>query len=237
MQEKQDLFDKTTKQGRFYRSLFKIGILLAGILIAGGCYLQMQKKQEFVFEMQGEQELEESILQYETDFYNEEQDLKWQIKDETQSIKSEETKIVFFVHVCGQVKNPGVYQLEEGARIYDAIQLAGGLTEEACEEAVNLAEKVIDGEQIWIPDKAEAEKMGSVNGNLKEKQTESGLVDLNTATKEQLMTLTGIGEARAKDILAYREEYGRFQTIEDIMKVPGIKDAAFAKIKDEIVVR
>ncbi len=230
MQEKKDLFDKTTKQGRFHRSLFKMGILLAGMLVAGWCYLQTQKEQEF------EQGTEELILQEETDFYSEEQDSEWQMQ-EKESIKEQETKAVFFVHVCGQVKNPGVYQLEEDARIYDAVQLAGGMTEEACEEAVNLAKKVTDGEQIWIPDRAEAEKMVSENGSLKEKQTESGLVDLNYATKEQLMTLTGIGEARAKDILAYREEHGGFQTIEDIMKVPGIKDAAFAKIKDEIVVR
>lgn len=136
------------------------------------------------------------------------------------------------MHVCGQVKEPGVYQLPVGARIYDAVQLAGGLTEEAFEEAVNLAKTVADGEQIRIPDRTEAE-----SSFLKEQQTESGLVNLNTATKEQLMTLTGIGESRAKDIIAYREEHGNFQSIEDVMKVPGIKEAAFAKIEKDIAVK
>ena len=110
--------------------------------------------------------------------------------------------------------------------------MAGGLTEEAWEEAVNLAKLVTDGEQIKIPNQAEAELLLA-----EERQAESGMIDLNQATKEQLMTLTGIGEARAKDILAYREEHGNFQAIEEIMKVPGIKEAAFAKIKDEIVVK
>lgn len=221
MMPKKGLFDQTSKQGRVYRNLLKAGVLLAGMLAAGVCYLQTQKEQ------QSGLTFEEQLLQNESSVSGE------GLGIEEQTSWEEETKKVWlYVHVCGQVKEPGVYQLEEGARIYDAVQMAGGLTEEAWEEAVNLAKLVTDGEQIKIPNQAEAELLLA-----EERQAESGMIDLNQATKEQLMTLTGIGEARAKDILAYREEHGNFQAIEEIMKVPGIKEAAFAKIKDEIVVK
>lgn len=228
--QKKDLFDKTTKQGRFYRNLLKTGVLLASMLVAGFCYLQTQKTQNSGLTF------EEQVLQSEVFSDRESLDFESQTVDKIENTEQksteDKTKSLLYVHVCGQVKNPGVYQLEEGARIFDAVQLAGGLTEEAWEEAINLAKIVTDGEQIRIPDQTEAELF-----LLEETQTESGLINLNQATKEQLMTLTGIGEARAKDIIAYREEHGAFQTIEDIMKVPGIKEAAFAKIKNEIVVK
>lgn len=228
--QKEKFFDKTTKQGRLHQSILKIGILLAGMLAAGICYLQMQGKQDPPLG------LEEQTLQSDLVFENgeplSEGQMAGSIEGLGQEVTEVETKALLYVHVCGQVKNPGVYQLEEGARIYDAVQMAGGLTEEAFEEAVNLAKLITDGEQIRIPDHTEAESYYA-----EEQQTENGLVNLNTATKEQLMTLTGIGEAKAKDILAYREEYGGFQTIEEIMKVPGIKEAAFAKIKNEIAVK
>ncbi len=228
--QKKDLFDKTTKQGRFYRNLLKTGVLLASMLVAGFYYLQTQKTQNSGLTF------EEQVLQSEAFSDRESLDFESQtvdkIENTEQKLTEDKTKSLLYVHVCGQVKNPGVYQLEEGARIFDAVQLAGGLTEEAWEEAINLAKIVTDGEQIRIPDQTEAELF-----LLEETQTESGLINLNQATKEQLMTLTGIGEARAKDIIAYREEHGAFQTIEDIMKVPGIKEAAFGKIKNEIVVK
>lgn len=229
MQDK-TFFDKTTKKGRQHRDFLKVGILLAGMLAAGGCYLSMQGKENSfpVFEEQVWQEqLSSAAGQQKTELQTAEQE-----EFQEQEAAESETEMLLYVHVCGQVKEPGVYQLPTGARVYDAVQLAGGLTEEAFEEAVNLAETVADGEQIRIPDRTETESFA-----LEEQQAESGLVNLNTATKEQLMTLTGIGEARAKDIIAYREEHGNFQSIEDIMKIPGIKEAAFAKIEKDIVVK
>lgn len=223
--QKKNLFDRTTKQGRLYWNLLKAGILLASMLVAGWCYLLSQKEQHSSLTF------EELELQSETDLFHE--DLDFEDGDRTdENTEKKTTKVLCYVHVCGQVKKPGVYQLEEGARIYDAVQLAGGFTEEAWEEAVNLAKLVTDGEQIKIPDQAEAELFFT-----QEEQTESGLINLNQATKEQLMTLTGIGEARAREIITYREEHGGFQAIEDIMKVPGIKEAAFAKIKNQIIVK
>lgn len=142
-----------------------------------------------------------------------------------------ETEAVCYVHVCGEVESPGVYGLPEDSRIYEAIEAAGGFTDEAAEETLNLAAKISDGMQILVYSRSEAETLPEVSG-----AGEAGLVNLNTASKEELMTLKGIGESRAEDIIRYREEAGGFSAIEDIMKVPGIKEAGFQKIKDRITV-
>ena len=146
----------------------------------------------------------------------------------------------FVVHVCGEVVNPGIYELPAGSRIYEAVKAAGGFTENAEEESVNLASPIEDGVQIRIYSKEEAETLAAgaapFDGFEASGEGKEPVVNLNTATKEELMTLSGIGESRAEDIIRYREENGGFQNIEDIMKVPGIKDAAFQKIKDRITV-
>lgn len=136
-----------------------------------------------------------------------------------------------FVHICGEIVNPGVYELPEGSRIFEAVEAAGGFTDLASEASLNLASVISDGMQIVILNREEVRERQEAAEYL-----EAGLVNLNTASKEQLMTLPGIGESRAEDIIRYREESGGFQTIEDIMKVSGIKDAAFQKIKDSITV-
>ena len=136
-----------------------------------------------------------------------------------------------FVHICGEVMQPGVYEVAEGSRLFEVLELAGGFTDEAAEASLNLASQVSDGMQIVILSKAEEEQK-----NEAEAEQASALVNINKASKDQLMTLPGIGESRAEDIIRYREESGGFSTIEDIMKVSGIKDAAFQKIKDSIVV-
>ena len=146
----------------------------------------------------------------------------------------------FVVHVCGEVVNPGIYELPAGSRIYEAVKAAGGFTENASEESVNLASPIEDGVQIRIYSKEEAETLAAgaapFDGFEASGEGKEPVVNLNTATKEELMTLSGIGESRAEDIIRYREENGGFQNIEDIMKVSGIKDAAFQKIKDRITV-
>ena len=146
-----------------------------------------------------------------------------------------------YVYICGEVAAPGVYELSEDSRIYEAVDAAGGFTENAARESVNLASKVSDGMQITIYNKKEAASLpagsGSAVGNAGQGGTSgSGLVNLNTATKEELMTLKGIGEAKAEDIIRYREKSGGFKKIEDIMKISGIKEAGFQKIKDNITV-
>lgn len=148
------------------------------------------------------------------------------------------TSLSFYVHICGEVVSPGVYELLEGSRVYQAVEKAGGFTEKAAAESLNMAERVTDGMKLVVLSKEEAETAaarigfsgGASSGTGKPK------VNLNTAPKEELMTLRGIGEAKADAIIKYRESRGGFQKIEDIMKISGIKDAAFQKIKEDIMV-
>ena len=168
------------------------------------------------------------------------------------------------VHVCGAVRREGVYSLPAGSRIRDAVDAAGGFSGDADRSYLNLAMKIEDAWQIRVPTKEEAEALrleqgrsgagtavpgaapglsgtsglqgaGTANddagtGNQEEK------INLNTASKEQLMKIPGVGEAKAQRIIEYREQNGRFEAIEDLMKVPGIKDASFQKMKDYITV-
>lgn len=162
--------------------------------------------------------------------------------------ESEPAEII--VHVCGAVRSPGVYRLEENSRVIDAVNRAGGLEDAADSEFINLASRVLDGDRIWIPTKEEAALYIS-NGNAVpyitssdesigvgqgKQSAESGKVNINTADEALLCTLPGIGKTRASSIIAYREECGMFSYIEDIMKVSGIKDSSFQKIKEYITV-
>lgn len=156
---------------------------------------------------------------------------------------SPEPEASIYVDVCGAVKSPGVYELEEGARIFQAIDAAGGLLPEAAAEYVNRAGFLDDGQQIYIPTRQEAETDPSLKGP-SEQMKEAGdtdestneKVNLNTADEADLTALTGIGASKAQAILAYREEHGGFSAIEEILNVPGIKEGTFTKIKDNISV-
>lgn len=145
------------------------------------------------------------------------------------------TEESIFVYICGAVVSPGVYELPAGSRIIQVIEAAGGLTEDADSLLVNQAQIVEDGEQIRIYTKEEA-KQAEIQMNTEAGTTADGKVNINTATAEVLMTLSGIGEAKAEAIIEYREEHGDFTAIEDIMNIPGIKEAVFSKIRDRITV-
>ena len=151
---------------------------------------------------------------------------------------SEQTGKMIYVHICGQVNQSGVYCLEEGSRIMDVVEMAGGFTEYAAGDYVNLAQKLIDGQQIYIPDIEEVkENKGLMNlSNSGPGSSENDKVNINTADKDTLMTLTGIGEAKAEAIIKYREKNGGYKSIEEIKEIEGIKDAVFSKIEDEIEV-
>lgn len=141
------------------------------------------------------------------------------------------------VHVCGQVKKPGVYTLAKGARVSDSIEAAGGLTKEAAGDFINQAQRLEDEQQVYVPSQEEAKE--SPKAIQQEMNNEShsenkGLININQATREELMTLPGIGQAKADMIITYREEHGRFATIEEIKNISGIKDGVFNKICDLI---
>lgn len=152
---------------------------------------------------------------------------------------SEPVQNSIYVYLCGAVKKPGVYQVTKDTRIYEVVNMAGGLLPEADESSINYSQKVNDGMQIIIPTVQE-EVQPKTQGKNTKKETAvkpiSTLVNINTADIERLCSLPGIGEAKAKTIIEYRETNGSFQSIEDIMNVPGIKEGMFAKIKDLIEV-
>lgn len=148
---------------------------------------------------------------------------------EENQITSSESKLLY-VYVCGQVKNPGVYTLPEGSRIYDVFELAGGFTESAATDYWNQARLLKDGEMLYVPSKEEV-KDRPIEEETKGQTYESNKVNINTATIAELMSLPGIGETKAKAILAYRQEHGEFSSLEELKQVEGIKEAVFTKIK------
>ncbi len=143
-----------------------------------------------------------------------------------------------YVHIVGAVKKPGVYAFEKQPRVVDVVTEAGGFTKDAVRSEVNQAEIVEDGSQVVIGSKRDKKDMEGVEQPEADQENRSGdaRLDLNTATKEELMGLTGIGESKAMSIISYRETNGKFKKIEEIMNITGIKNGVFDKIKDKIKV-
>lgn len=179
-------------------------------------------------------------------------------------IKEEIKKAKFKVDIKGLVEYPGVYELSENARVIDVITSAGGLKEDANTEYINLSKKITDEMVIIIYSNNDVEKFKetdkeiiyieyecvcpdnindacinesdivNTNGTKEEIEEKDNLISINTATVEELMTLNGIGESKAKAIIEYREKNGEFKNLEDIMNVSGIGESAYSKIKDNI---
>lgn len=154
-----------------------------------------------------------------------------EISLESVDVQAEETTTDsgddIFVYVCGAVNREGVYQLPSGSRIYEAVEMAGGFREDAATAEVNQAEVLEDEARLYVPTIAET---------IAQQGEEDGKINLNKATKEELMTLPGVGASRAESIIQYRNENGGFKSIEDIMQISGIKEGLFEKIKDLIKV-
>lgn len=204
----------------------EFGKVLAGVLsccmLLSGCGVSESEELSWQFEEVTTMEMEASM--------------EAETVEETQTSVLQECMI--YVYICGAVANPGVYQIAEGSRLFELIDAAGGMLEEADVTSQNLARVVQDGEQIQILTKEEAEEMkqSGVSFSAGGITQDKGLVNINTATVQELTTLTGIGESRALAIIAYREKNGLFQSIDGIKKVTGIKDGLFEKIKDQITV-
>ncbi len=159
--------------------------------------------------------------------------------DEISSSESDEIKHSVAVYVCGAVVSPGVYYLDADSIKQDAVMCAGGFAEGACEEYINLAEHIKDGEQIYIPyDEELSAGYSPIYDNVSgyPSTDKEGKLNINLAGKDELMSLSGIGEARAAAIIQYRQEHGAFKSIEEIKNISGIKDSVFNDIKDYITV-
>lgn len=209
--------------------------ILLGMLVLAGCLLfgcEKRRTELFSEEKQDTEEAGATSGQEE----QEEQELQ-----SSQQITASQT---VFVHVCGAVENPGVYELAGDARVYQAVEAAGGFLPEACEEYVNQAGALTDGTRLYIPTEDEVRELSQAGKDTlteelllqsdSETDPADGLVNINTASMEELCTLPGIGEGKARHIISYRESTGKFEQIEDIMKVEGIKEGLFGKIRDLI---
>lgn len=179
-----------------------------------------------------------------------------EIKKKKEPVKKEEEKEIM-VDVKGEVNTSGIFTLKEGSRVIDAINMAGGLTKNADTSVLNLSKKLTDEMVIVVYSYYEVknfEKTKEVENTVRENcktayegvensacitsendsTAKTGKISLNNATLEELMTLTGIGEAKAKNIIEYREKNGGFKEVEELKKVTGIGDALFDKVKENI---
>lgn len=174
------------------------------------------------------------------------EDNEGEIEEEKEEIGKEEKTIL--VHITGAVEKSGVVELKENSRINDAIEVAGGITEDADLSEVNLAYTISDGQKIYIPRKGDKVKEENKNEIVTESpgynviksevttETTNNKVNINKATSSELMNLDGIGEATAAKIIEYRNINGNFKTIEEIKNVSGIGDAKYNAIKPFITV-
>lgn len=147
----------------------------------------------------------------------------------------DEESLSIFVDVKGAVRLPGLYEAEEGDRVFDLIELAGGLLDEADEDRINLAEKAFDEMVVYIAKKGEVFEDMTFPTHSSEKTP--GKVNLNKADAAELETLSGIGPSKAKAIIEYREQNGPYKQIEDLKKISGIGEKTFEKLQDTISVK
>ncbi len=140
-----------------------------------------------------------------------------------------------FVDISGAVESPGVYRVSESTRLFQVIEMAGGLTEDADADSVNRASFVEDGQKIIIPEKGSETLNGTVPADASSPPADNGLININTASADELKNLNGIGDVMAERIIEYRTSRS-FKSKEDIMSVDGIGSKIYEKIKDRITV-
>lgn len=209
-----------------------LGFCLLFFILAGFLFVKQQRESASVSEegfLMQEQE-GGSVLQEEV---RQEKGQKQKTKVQTGGQEEKECA----VYVSGAVKHAGLYRYHGTARVCDAVESAGGFLKNADKVSINLARMLEDGEQIHVLTKAQAKKakkqaLASDVGTARQ----TGLVNINKATLEELMTLPGIGQAKANLILDYRTEHGEFTAKEDLMKISGIKDGVYNKVKDLITI-
>lgn len=188
------------------------------------------------------QQKEETVLTGVFETIRQEASITPQTEPDSLEKEREEIKTLV-VYVCGAVNQPGVYELSEDSRLYEAVTLAGGFSPEADAAYHNLARNLSDGERIYILSTEETKlltTMQQVEGEETQETNpfaEETKINLNTATAQQLTSLPGIGEAKALAIIEYRNKAGRFESTEEIKNVSGIGEAMYEKIKDKIIVK
>jgi competence protein ComEA len=158
------------------------------------------------------------------------------VRTAPRSPESSPTPAVLFVHVAGWVRSPGVYELREGDRVIDAIERAGGPRRGAETSVLNLAALLTDGQQVLVPGPAAPPGTGTVPGSAGGSTPTSTVVNVNSASAEELETLPGIGEVLAQAIISHREEHGPFAAVDDLEEVSGIGPVTLEEIRDLVTV-
>lgn len=236
-----------------------VGVVIGVMVLIIGIYGYSIIEKEDSWEesaLEVEENLQSEVLNQEennienSDNLIEQEDMSEKNSTEKQKNRYENLKGKIVVHITGAVQKKGILILPEGARIADAIDSAGGSTEVADLDEVNLAYVLQDGQKIYIPNKEDKVKLESKvyitseSGNnviiqtvSTEKNGGNGKVNINTATQNELENLPGIGPSIASRIIEYREQNGKFEKIEDLQNVKGIGDAKFNTIKEHVMVQ
>lgn len=243
------------------RTWIKMSFYMLLILICGMCYSCSRKDKDEPLVSFNQETAADTILEEDKEregILDSDDNLPETQVQEDSSIKedasikievSEDTKNIIYIHLCGAVVREGIYKVAENTRLFQVIELAGGLSEDAAGAYVNQAVAVQDGQRIYIPNMTEVEELtldygvlSATTQNASENQVGllselSNQVNINTATIEELMTLTGIGESKAKSIIEYREQNNGFQSLEELMNISGIKESSYNKIVDRITIK
>ena len=205
---------------------YKIIVICAGLGLAlGGFFLLKPTSQTSV---------KEKNLQAEVVAVSKDSSSEKEIKKEEKEESPEQDLIT--VDVKGAVKSPGIYDLPVGSRVHDAVQKAGGLTEEADSKSLNLAQKVSDEALVYVPTKGEEAASQQAASGTTPSTSKEKKVNLNKASLEELKQVKGLGGKRAQDIIDHREANGKFKSVDELKKVSGIGAKTIEKLKDYVTV-
>lgn len=207
---------------------YKLALVIAliGVVIAGFMMLQREQKQENNIQQLMEQTSYSSSSTTEKS------------KQRSESDQGDKNEGMVTVDVKGAVKKPGVYQLKSSSRVHDALLKAGGMTDEADLKSINQAQKLVDEAVVYVAKVGEnvVDVTTNTSTSSATSQAKSGLVNLNTATEADFQTISGIGQKRAQDIIAYREANGKFKSVDDLKNVTGIGAKTLEKLKEYVTV-
>ena len=205
---------------------YKIIVICAGLGLAlGGFFLLKPTSQTSV---------KETNLQAEVAAVSKDSSSEKEIKKEEKDESAEQDLIT--VDVKGAVKSPGIYDLPVGSRVHDAVQKAGGLTEEADSKSLNLAQKISDEALVYVPTKGEEAASQQTASGTTPSTSKEKKINLNKASLEELKQVKGLGGKRAQDIIDHREANGKFKSVDELKKVSGIGAKTIEKLKDYVTV-
>ena len=188
----------------------------------------------FLLKPTSQTSVKETNLQAEVAAVSKDSSSEKEVKKEEKEESTEQDLIT--VDVKGAVKSPGIYDLPVGSRVHDAVQKAGGLTEQADSKSLNLAQKVSDEDLVYVPSKGEEAASQQTASGTTPSSSKEKKINLNKASLEELKQVKGLGGKRAKDIIDHREANGKFKSVDELKKVSGIGAKTIEKLKDYVTV-